>query len=93
MRINAYGGGACAFLLTLAAILSITSTQPSWATNLKLDSEGTCACAFPPNNSQQLCPSISTEAKVSRQPEICHPERTPDFLLRNAHGAQVCCFP
>ena len=32
----------------------------------------------------RLCPSTSNHAKVRHHPQLCHPERTPDFLL---HGA------
>ena len=33
-------------------------------------------CALPSNNSLQLRPSISTNAKVGRRPKICRPDRS-----------------
>jgi hypothetical protein len=33
-----------------------------------------------------------TNHKVLNQGEICHPERTPDFLLRGTREGHVCGF-
>src|SRR5580700_7610837 len=40
----------------------------------------------------RLCPSTSTHPKVGHRPQLCHPERTPDFLHAAPTNGHVCGF-
>ena len=47
-----------------------------------------------PERSRGICSSAfrRTKVQVHNRPDLCHPERTPDFLLRGARDGHVCGF-